>query len=183
LLVFLDSEELIEGNNITPQLEAAIKGASVQVAIFSPTYAKSEWCLNELVLMVNSGATLLPVFYDVEPSMVRWATGTYGEALQNLQQKRKRDPQTGELKPRYDSNTVQSWKDALLRVGGISGFVLHGDEFELLEKVVQSVVCGNLSNWVGPEIKRFGKNGGTGAAGVEARGGQDCGHCRRGWSW
>eukprot|EP00253_Pinus_taeda_P016207 PITA_16207 len=140
LQVFLDKEELEEGHHISSQIESAIRVASVQIAILSPNYAESYWCLNELVLMVSSGATILPVFYHVEPSMVRWAIGTYGEALQKLQQKKTRDPQTGEEKARYDSNTVQSWRNALSHVGDINGFLLHKEKGELLEKVVNGVL-------------------------------------------
>ena len=126
LRVFLDREELEEGHQISSQIEAAIRVSSVQIAIFSPTYAESYWCLNELLLMVSSGATILPVFYHVEPSMLRRAIGPYGEALHNLQQKTTCDPLTGERKPRYESNTIQSWRNALSHVADISGFVLHG---------------------------------------------------------
>lgn len=129
LRVFLDREVLEEGFEITSQIENAIQAASVHVAIFSPTYAESQWCLNELVLMVNSeatGATILPIFYKVEPSMVRWATGVYGEALKRLQGKKTRDIKTGVEKPRYDPHTIQNWRDALAHVADKSGFVLSG---------------------------------------------------------
>jgi hypothetical protein len=126
LSVFLDREVLEEGLNITSQIKDAIRVASVHVAIFSPTYAESQWCLDELVLMVISGAIILPVFYKVEPSVVRWTAGAYGEALQRLQAKKTLDIKTGVEKPRYDSDTIQNWRNALSHVADKSGFVLHG---------------------------------------------------------
>jgi len=72
LAVFLDQQELQEGENTTPQIEGAIRTASVHVAIFSPGYAESSWCLKELVQMLESGSTIIPVFYKVEPSDLRW---------------------------------------------------------------------------------------------------------------
>jgi hypothetical protein len=55
LAVFLDQQELQEGENMTPQIEGAIRTASVHVAIFSPRYAESSWCLKELEQMLESG--------------------------------------------------------------------------------------------------------------------------------
>ena len=67
LQVFLDKPELEEGRTFPSQIEAAIQSATIHIAIFSPTYAQSVWCLNELIQMINSGATILPVFYNIEP--------------------------------------------------------------------------------------------------------------------
>eukprot|EP00253_Pinus_taeda_P034611 PITA_34611 len=78
LRVFLDIEELQGGDNLTPQIEGAIKTASVHVAIFSPRYAESSWCLRELVQMLESGKTILPIFYNVSPSELRWTRGGDG---------------------------------------------------------------------------------------------------------
>lgn len=144
LRVFLDRDELEEGENFPSQIEQAIRGASLHIAIFSPRYAQSTWCLQELVLMVQSGATILPVFYKVDPSVVRWTlkSGAYFEDLRKLEQKTSHDCD-GELKPRYSSDTVQNWRNALSAVADTSGFVLHGDEDdegELLDDVVKSVL-------------------------------------------
>lgn len=59
---FLDQKELQQGDNFDSQIKAAIKSASVHVAIFSPRYAESPWCLKELLLMLETGATIIPVF-------------------------------------------------------------------------------------------------------------------------
>jgi len=141
LKVFLDIEELQGGDNLTPQIEGAIKTASVHIAIFSPRYAESSWCLNELVQMLESGKTILPVFYNVNPSELRWTRGgdgVYAQALRVLEKKR-----TFESKPRYDPHTLEKWRKALSVVAEISGFELNacnGDEGQLIEKVVQQVL-------------------------------------------
>jgi len=91
LQVFLDKSEMLVGHDINSQLEAAIRVASVHVAIFSPNYAQSKWCLDELLLMVESvksgRATLIPVFYDVKPAELRWTgkdkSGVYAVALRH----------------------------------------------------------------------------------------------------
>jgi hypothetical protein len=63
LRVFLDQLELQEGDDLTAQIKGAIQKASVHIAIFSQNYAESNWCLDELLLMLQSRATILPVFY------------------------------------------------------------------------------------------------------------------------
>jgi len=151
LSVFLDREELEEGHNISSQIEQAISGASVHIAIFSERYAESYWCLNELVLIKNSEATsnqkviILPIFLKVDPSEVRHTekNGRYAEALLMLQDKRTSDPQTREEKPRYGSDTIQNWRTTLSYVADMSGFELkkyNGDEGKLLDDVLQRVL-------------------------------------------
>jgi hypothetical protein len=122
LQVFLDERELLPGNEIDSQIKEAIQVASVHIAIFSKKYATSKWCLDELCLMVDSekrGATILPVFYKVKPSELRWTgtdkDGPYAKALREHEEKQ-----------RYDSRTIQSWREALSYVADISGFELNG---------------------------------------------------------
>lgn len=69
--VFLDKQELQEGDSLTSQIQGAIRTASVQIAVFSPNYAGSSWCLDELLLILKTGATIIPVFYNVKPSDLR----------------------------------------------------------------------------------------------------------------
>jgi len=111
LTAFLDQEELQTGRNFDSQIKEAIRTASVHIA-------KSEWCLKELVLMLESGAPIIPVFHQVKPDEVRHTRGEgkYGRALQKLEEKRTRDSQ-----PRYDTSTIEKWRNTLSRVADISG--------------------------------------------------------------
>eukprot|EP00253_Pinus_taeda_P014484 PITA_14484 len=124
LRVFLDQQELQEGEKITPQIESAIRTASVHIAIFSPRYADSRWCLDELLLMVEtmskSSSTIIPVFYGVNPAELRWTrskNGVYARALCVLEEKK-----TSHNLPRYDNNTIEKWRKALSEVADIKGF-------------------------------------------------------------
>jgi len=124
LRVFLDQHELQEGDNITPQIKSAIRTASVHIAILSPGYADSQWCLDELVLMVESmsksRSTIIPVFYSVKPSDLRWTRGkkgVYARALCVLEEKK-----TFDGRPRYDSRTIEEWRNALSEAAEIKGF-------------------------------------------------------------
>ena len=65
LRVFLDSIELQAGQSIPSQIKDAIKGASLIITIFSPNYAQSQRCLDELLLALLCKPTIFPVFYHV----------------------------------------------------------------------------------------------------------------------
>eukprot|EP00253_Pinus_taeda_P027154 PITA_27154 len=135
LTPFFDEEEMQGGCEISSQLAEAIRTASVHVAIFSPRYAESDWCLNELLLMLKSAAPIVPVFYRVSPRDVRWMLGLYGEALETHEKKRRHDP-----------NIIKEWRNALHQVANKSGFELqkdnNGDELvlELLDEVVECLL-------------------------------------------
>ena len=118
LKVFLDQPELQRGEYFETEIKRAIRSASVHVAIFSPGYAESKWCLDELVLMLKSGTPIIPVFYKVKPSELRWTDkgkdGVYAQALL-----------THEKKRRYDQETLAAWRKALSDVSYITGFELE----------------------------------------------------------
>ncbi|XP_039155641.1 toll/interleukin-1 receptor-like protein [Eucalyptus grandis] len=72
---FKDSEELWKGEEISLALMTVIEESSVAIIIFSEDYASSQWCLEELVKIMECKAQkdliVLPVFYKVEPREVR----------------------------------------------------------------------------------------------------------------
>jgi hypothetical protein len=99
--------------------------------------------------MVESGSTIIPVFYNVQPSDLRWTRGgdgvyaralsilfcipfctrgedgVYARALNELQNKTTVDSATKKKKPRHDSDTIEKWRKALSDVSKISGFELQ----------------------------------------------------------
>jgi hypothetical protein len=83
--------------------------------------------LNELLLMLDSGETIIPVFYHVKPAELRWTRGdgVYAEALQRLARKKTLDSQSHEERPRYHSDTIERWTNALYRAAELSGFELE----------------------------------------------------------
>eukprot|EP01018_Ginkgo_biloba_P023532 Gb_26262 [translate_table: standard] len=124
LRVFLDKEELQMGETLSHKIRDAIRSASVHIAIFSKNYAESQWCLDELCLMLESGAKIIPVFYDVKPNDLRWVdAGAYADCLKVHEKKKRSVPQT-----------LQKWKNALHEVSHRSGvefdsqigWLLHG---------------------------------------------------------
>jgi hypothetical protein len=113
---FRDDEELERGNPIRPELLTAIEESRFAVIILSINYASSTWCLDELAKIVDcmkqTRLTVLPVFYDVDPSDVRKPrTGSFEQAF-------------AEHEERFKENRerVQRWIDALREVADVSGW-------------------------------------------------------------
>ena len=117
ITTFRDDESLRRGEFISPELLRAIEESRFAVVIFSKNYASSIWCLTELAKIVecmdNKKLTVLPVFHDVDPSDVRKLRGTFVEAF---------------AKHLNDNNeNVQTWKDVVTKVAGISGWDLQDE--------------------------------------------------------
>ncbi|XP_059064013.1 disease resistance protein RPV1 isoform X2 [Cryptomeria japonica] len=131
---FLDSEELEYGDFLPTTLEAAMRNALLHIAIFSKTYADSAWCLAELSFMLKTGAKIVPVFYHVEPTDLRWVAqgkGKYVDAFVKY-----------ENKGRYSPEKLQEWKKALQDVSFYTGEIVKCDDDEkrLLKKIASCVL-------------------------------------------
>ncbi|GLJ33346.1 hypothetical protein SUGI_0670840 [Cryptomeria japonica] len=158
---FLDSEEKELGNSFPSTIETAIRSAKVHIAIFSKRYAEAPWCLAELLLMLQSHAKIIPVFYQVKPSDLRHIeTGPYAEAFFNYKEK-----------GRY-LDILSAWKEALQSVSLIAGEEPNSDlglnklveDFEkrCLDKLVQEFEnqCGqDEGNHQAKVIDIFGMGG------------------------
>ncbi|XP_028775512.1 toll/interleukin-1 receptor-like protein [Neltuma alba] len=68
---FLDAETLKPGDRLLDTIDKAIRGCKVGVAVFSPRYCESYFCLHELSLLVGSKKRIVPIFYDVKPLQLR----------------------------------------------------------------------------------------------------------------
>ncbi|KAH9288620.1 hypothetical protein KI387_032737, partial [Taxus chinensis] len=127
---FLDSEEFELGDSIPSTLRDAICSSSVQIAIFSKRYAESAWCLAELVLMLETKAKFIPVFYEVEPWELRYIeSGVYAKAFSE-----------NERKGRY-LNDLETWKRALRTSSSFFGYEFkpHEHYYSLCRRLVSAV--------------------------------------------
>ncbi|KAF7803506.1 TMV resistance protein N [Senna tora] len=68
---FLDAINMKPGDKLFDNIDKAILGCKVGVAVFSPRYCDSYFCLHELSLMVESRKRIVPIFYDVKPSQLQ----------------------------------------------------------------------------------------------------------------
>ncbi|XP_042962547.1 disease resistance protein RLM3-like [Carya illinoinensis] len=101
--------------------------------VLSKNYSESRWCLNELLKILECmeivKQSVLPVFYDVDPSEVRNQKGSFGEAF-------------AKLKDRFEGNEeVLKWKAALEKLANMSGVELknYRKESEFIEVIIQWV--------------------------------------------
>ncbi|XP_056168812.1 disease resistance protein L6-like [Syzygium oleosum] len=143
--VLIDDEEFRQGERISGNLLRAIDDSRLYIPIFSPNYASSHWCLREVAKMVQNTSesrredgnekVILPIFYDVKPDDVKLKTKLYKNAILKLEQQK-------EIQKKFSSGDVETWRAALRRVGGISGFDLqnYSGDGHLSEMVVDEVV-------------------------------------------
>ncbi|XP_059455238.1 disease resistance protein RPV1-like [Corylus avellana] len=78
-------DNLKSGDEISLALLKAIEESKISIIVFSKNYASSRWCLEELVKILEcrktKGQNVLPLFYNLNPSIIRNQTNTIGEAL------------------------------------------------------------------------------------------------------
>jgi hypothetical protein len=109
---FLDAQSLSMGAPSGKSMKEALSGAGVHVAIFSKRYAESEYCLDELHDMLESGKRILPVFYRVEVAHLRHPyDGPFAAGLR-------------EHKNQGRHQDVKRWETALAKVADLQGFRL-----------------------------------------------------------
>ncbi|XP_076952386.1 toll/interleukin-1 receptor-like protein [Bidens hawaiensis] len=133
ILTYKDDELLPRGELIGPSLFKAIQESRIAIIVFSQNYANSSWCLDELAFIMKNRderrQTVIPIFYDVEPSEPRKQTRYYGEALARH-----------ELENR---NKVESWREALVKAGNLSGWdlrtVANGHEAKAIRKICDDI--------------------------------------------
>ncbi|XP_039690420.1 TMV resistance protein N [Medicago truncatula] len=130
---FIDDQELRKGEEITPALMMAIQESRIAIVIFSENYASSTFCLKELTKIMecikHKGRMVLPVFYHVDPCIVRHQKGSYAKALADHESNKK-----------IDKAKVKQWRLVLQEAASISGWHFeHGYEYEFIEKIIQKV--------------------------------------------
>ena len=107
---FMDADNILKGEEISPALVTAMDKSMFCVVVLSRNYASSPWCLDELVQILSckndKKQTVLPIFYGVNPSDVREQRGSFGKAFARLEKMER----------------VQKWKQALTDVANISGW-------------------------------------------------------------
>ncbi|EFH50119.1 predicted protein [Arabidopsis lyrata subsp. lyrata] len=127
---FIDTDEDM-GQELNILLKR-IEGSKIALAIFSPRYTESDWCLKELAKMKEcreqGKLVVIPIFYKVEPSTVKRQKGEFGDNFRDLVEF-------------IDEETKNNWTEALKSIPLLTGFVLNenSDEDDLIFKVVKEV--------------------------------------------
>ncbi|XP_040996723.1 disease resistance protein Roq1-like [Juglans microcarpa x Juglans regia] len=130
---YIDDNQLKRGEEISSALVKAIEESRISIVILSENYASSTWCLEELIKILECKESkqqmVLPVFYKVDPSIVRHQERNFDESLAKHEDRLK------------DEGKVKKWRTALKQVASISGWHLgiNGDESNFIKKIVQEV--------------------------------------------
>ncbi|XP_039168019.1 disease resistance protein RUN1 [Eucalyptus grandis] len=136
IYAFRDDDKLCKGENIRPELLAAIRNSKILIPILSMTYGTSSWCLDELVQIMdcknNKGQIVLPIFYKVKPADVGHQIGSFGDAFHERERRL--------LERRFNPTILEKWKQALLEISKLKGYEADGYEAELVKSVVQKVL-------------------------------------------
>ncbi|XP_019088024.1 PREDICTED: disease resistance protein RPP5-like isoform X2 [Camelina sativa] len=129
--------------SIGHELLSAIRESRISIVIFSKNYASSTWCLNELVEIHDQSCktllgrrSVIPIFYDVDPSEVRKQTGEFGEVFKL----------TCERRPEEDK---QRWIQALVDVANMAGVDSRNwcDEATMVKKIAEDVLNNIITPW------------------------------------
>ncbi|XP_030970817.1 TMV resistance protein N-like [Quercus lobata] len=134
VFTFRDDKNLKRGESISLEFLKAIEESMFAIVVLSKNYASSTWCLDELVKIMECKnklrQTVLPIFYDVDPSEVRKQTGTYAQAFDEHEKRFKEN-----------INKVHEWRAILTKVANLSGFTLQDrHESEFIQDIVEEIL-------------------------------------------
>ena len=118
IFTFRDDERLERGKSISPVLSKAIEESRFSIIILSRNYASATWCLDELTKIIECmkemGVTVLPIFYDVDPSDIRKQIGIFADVFAKHEEG---------LKENIEK--VQTWRAAMREVANLSRWHLQ----------------------------------------------------------
>ncbi|KAG4990827.1 hypothetical protein AAZX31_09G072600 [Glycine max] len=132
IYAFVDNK-LEKGEKIWKSLVEAIEGSLISLIIFSQGYASSHWCLEELEKIHECkekyGQIIIPVFYHLEPTHVRYQSS---DAFEKAFAKHGK---------KYESK-VQQWRDILKKSADLSGIESSNfkTDAELVKKITNVVL-------------------------------------------
>ncbi|PWA46007.1 toll/interleukin-1 receptor (TIR) domain-containing protein [Artemisia annua] len=148
---FLDDTEIETGLSLKPELESAIRASRASIIVLSKNYASSTWCLNELVLILEQhrkyNQIVIPIFYHVEPTVVRNITGSFKVGMDKHRKKMDEEPNT-EIKSVW-AQKIDIWEKTLAQFSNLKGKEPKDRlETEFIEDIVTDIDLSSISSWL-----------------------------------
>ncbi|XP_020207052.1 TIR domain-containing protein [Cajanus cajan] len=73
---FLDNKTMKAGDKLFDKIKSAIVECKIGLAVISPRYCESYFCLHELSLLMECRKKVIPIFVDIKPSQLRLINNT-----------------------------------------------------------------------------------------------------------
>ncbi|XP_058216945.1 disease resistance protein RUN1-like [Rhododendron vialii] len=115
--------DLLEVRDYDP--EKVIRESRMSIIVLSNNYARSAWCLEELVMILKLrtfGHIVVPIFYYVNRSEVRKQIGSFEEAF--MIHEERIEFETDELVKEKLKDMLRKWRAALKEVANLAGMVI-----------------------------------------------------------
>lgn len=113
--------QLPKGAELRSELSSAIRMSHISIVVFSKRYTESSWCLYELKEIMlchrTEGQLVVPIFFDIDPSVVRHQQGDFGDSLRATAKKIYFD--FAEERMEY---VLASWRNVLTQAANLSGW-------------------------------------------------------------
>ncbi|KAL1834507.1 hypothetical protein ACET3Z_004158 [Daucus carota] len=144
---YKDDPELHGGEVISDALFQAIQGSKTYITVLSENYAFSPWCLEELVEILNCHKTrqrlIIPVFYNIDPSVVRHQLGSFSKAFEKHQ-----------IRFAGAMEKVNKWRLALTEIAQFAGKHIHAkrSEADIVDEIIDEILLK-----INPKISDLGK--------------------------
>ncbi|XP_074359278.1 TMV resistance protein N-like isoform X3 [Apium graveolens] len=130
---FRDDPELRSGEVISDALLDAIRKSKTYIVVLSENYASSSWCLDELAEILLCYKTMqrlvIPVFYNINPAVVRYQTGKFQQAFQKHH-------------VRFGREKVNNWRLTLTEVASFSGYHIseNRSEADVINEIIDELL-------------------------------------------
>ncbi|EXB96358.1 TMV resistance protein N [Morus notabilis] len=129
--------------------EDNIREYSISLVIFSRNYASSDWCLKQLVYVLQCRETnrqiVVPVFYHIDPSLVRKQTESFRDAFLKHEKI-------------FRTQEVKAWKAALYVASSLCGWHPKNprSDAEFIEEIVGDILKKKLPSNLNISIHSLG---------------------------
>ncbi|XP_047175542.1 disease resistance protein RLM3-like, partial [Vigna umbellata] len=134
LTTFLHHQNAVESTHVQQPI---LDLCRVVIVVFTKTYSESAWCLHQLQQIIQWHQTycrhVLPVYYEIQPSDVRFQKGDFGKAFKETAH------QT--FSAQQLKHGMSRWSHALTKAANLFGWdeSNHRSDAELVHEIVKSV--------------------------------------------